>query len=333
MSTRTFTRKTLAHLLSVAALICASQLVLAPAQPAAAATNQFKGVNWADARDNYNTGWVIPDGLTASDSYSQVYSVADSYIKSFQSNLGANTVRLPINPPSVSESWWSSYRGAIDAALADGMKVVISAWTEKTSVGTVTDMAAWQAMWATVVNAYGNNGNVYFEPLNEPYGYSLSQWVSVCSSWLSQFPGVPRGRVVISGTGYNDNVTGVGASSALSGTLLSLHYYGYWNTYTKESSWVTDFKNRIGGYTDRTIIDEFGAPMTTGTDYLANHDNGQFQSYLAAVTDTARSTGMGSVYWPALRTGDTYSLQAHNGSGLSNTNSSGVTQVRWGWGY
>ncbi|MEV7392989.1 cellulase family glycosylhydrolase [Streptomyces sp. NPDC091215] len=333
MPTRTFTRKSIGCLLTVTAVICASQLAFAPVQPAAAATNQFKGVNWADARDNYNTGWVIPDGLAASDSYSQVYSVADKYIKAFQSNLGANTVRLPINPPSVSQSWWSAYRGAIDAALADGMKVVISAWTEKTSVGTVTDMTAWKAMWSTVVGAYGSNGNVYFEPLNEPYGYSLSQWVSVCSSWLSQFSSVPRSRVVISGTGYNDNVTGVGASSALNGTLLSLHYYGYWNSYTKESSWVSDLKNRIGGYTGRTIIDEFGAPMTTGTNYLTGHDNGQFQSYLAAVTDTARSDGMGSVYWPALRTGDSYSLQAHNGSGLSDTNSSGVTQVRWGWGY
>jgi len=106
------------------------------------------------------------------------------------------------------------------------MKVVISAWTEKISVGTVTDMTVWKAMWSTVVGAYGSNGNVYFEPLNEPYGYSLSQWVSVCSSWLSQFSSVPRSRVVISGTGYNDNVTGVGAFSALNGTRLSLHCRG-----------------------------------------------------------------------------------------------------------
>lgn len=326
-------RRKLTSALCAAAALAGSALFVVQAQPASAATNQFKGVNWADTRDNYNSGWVIPDGLAAGDNYSQVYSIANNYIKAFQANLGANTVRLPINPPSVSQSWWGAYRGAIDAALADGMKVIISAWTQSTSTGTITDMTAWNNMWSTVVGQYGGNGNVYFEPLNEPYGYSLSQWVSICSGWLSTFSSVPRGRVIISGTGYNDHVTGVGASSALTGTLLSLHYYGTWNNYTQESQWESDLNNRIGGYTSRTIIDEFGAPMTTGVNYLANHNGAVEQSYFAAVTDLSRADGMGNVYWAGLKTGDSYSMEYHNGSGLSNNNASGVTQVRWGWGY
>jgi hypothetical protein len=333
MLTRATKRRTLLQILAAAALAAASALTVAQAQPAAAATNQFKGVNWADTRDNYNSGWVIPDGLAAGDSYSTVYSIANNYIKAFQANLGANTVRLPINPPSVSQSWWGAYKGAIDAALADGMKVIIACWTESSSVGTITNMSTWQSMWSTVVSAYGGNSNVYFEPLNEPYGYSSSQWISIASSWLSEFSSVPRGRVIIAGTGYDDHVTAEGASSALSGTLLSMHYYGTWNSYTTESAWVSDFNSRLGGYASRTIVTEFGAPMTTGTNYLTNHSNGQYQSYLAAVTDTARSDSMGSVYWAGLKTGDSYSMEAHSGSGLSNNNSSGVTQVRWGWGY
>lgn len=315
------------------ALVAVAATSVAGAQPAAAATNQFKGVNWADTRDNYNSGWVIPDGLGASDTYAQVYSIASADVKAFQANLGANTVRLPINPPSVSQSWWSAYRGAVDAALADGMKVIIAAWTESSSVGTITNMSAWQSMWSTVVSEYGGNANVYFEPLNEPYGYSASQWISIASSWLSSFPSVPHGRVIVAGTGYDDHVTAEGASSALSGTLLSLHYYGTWNSYTTESAWVSDFNARIGSYASRTIVTEFGAPMTTGTNYLTNHSNGQYQSYLAAVTDTARTDSMGSVYWAGLKTGDSYSMEAHSGSTLSNNNASGVTQVRWGWGY
>ena len=333
MNVRAMKHRTPTRALAVLAMLAASLTILVQAPSAFAATSGFKGVNWADTRDNYNTGWVIPDGLAASDTYSQVYSIADTDIKAFQSNLGANTVRLPINPPSVNSSWWSAYKGAIDAATADGMNVIIGAWTESSSVGTITDMSAWQTMWNTVVSAYAGNSNVYFEPLNEPYGYSLSDWVSICSTWLSDHSNVPRGRVVISGTGYNDHVTGVGAASALSGTLLSLHYYGYWNSYTSESQWVSDLNSRIGSYGSRTIIDEFGAPMTTGINYLADHNDAQYQSYLAAVTDTARSDGIGSVYWPGLRTGDTYTLEQHSGSSLSNTNSSGVTQVRWGWGY
>jgi hypothetical protein len=83
----------------------------------------------------------------------------------------------------------------------------------------------------------------------------------------------------------------------------------------------------------RTIIDEFGGPMTTGINYLANHNKGLYQSYFAAVTDTARSNDMGTVVWAGLKTGDSYSMEYHNGSGLGNNNSSAVTQVRWGWGY
>ena len=113
------------RLLLALALVAGSAFALVQAGPAMAATSQFKGVNWADTRDNYNTGWVIPDGLAASDDYAQVYLAANDYVEAFESNLGANTVRLPINPPSVSSSWWSAYRGAVDAALADGMGSVL----------------------------------------------------------------------------------------------------------------------------------------------------------------------------------------------------------------
>ena len=111
MSIAALARHKIARALLSAAVVAGSALsAAAQTAPAAAATSQFKGVNWADARDNYNSGWVIPDGLAASDSYSQVYSIADSYTKAFEANLGANTVRLPINPPSVSQSWWSAKR-------------------------------------------------------------------------------------------------------------------------------------------------------------------------------------------------------------------------------
>jgi hypothetical protein len=318
-----------------ACVIAAAWMVIGqPASSAIAATNQFKGVNWADTRDNFNTGWVIPDGLSSSDSYSTVYSIANNYIQAFEANLGANTVRLPINVATVSQSWWASYRGAIDAALADGMKVILSYWSESSSVGTISDMSGWNAMWNTVVSDYGSNSNVYFEPMNEPHGYSLSQWVSICSAWLAAHPNVPHSRVIISGTGYNDNVTGVGAAPALSGTLLSLHIYASWDpSYTQESQWTTLLNSEIGSYTSRTIIDEFGAPMTTGVNYLTDHNGALQQSYFAAVTDLARADSMGSVYWAGLKTGDTYSMEAHNGSGLANNNASGVTQLRWGWGY
>lgn len=318
------------------AILCAAALVvpvLVVAGSASAATNGFRGVNWADARDNYVNGWVIPTGLSASDSYSTVKTKADGIISGFQSLLGANTVRLPINPESVNSSWWSAYKGAFDSALNHGMRVMVSFWAESNTYGTIPNTSAWNTMWDTVTSAYGGNGNVYFEPMNEPYGYSLSAWVSVCSSWLSRHSNIPRGRVIISGTGYNDNVTGVGGSSALSGTLLSLHFYGYWASDTTVSAWRTNLTNRIGGYASRTVIDEAGAPMTTGLTYTgAQHQNTQYTAYFGATTDYARDNQVGVVYWPGLRAGDSYSITRQSGSGLAVNNASGVSQLRWGWG-
>jgi hypothetical protein len=307
--------------------------LLAVSVDASAATNSFRGVNWADARDNYVAGWVIPTGLTAGDSYDTVRTKADGIINGFQQLIGANTVRLPINPQSVNSDWWARYKGAADSALAHGMKVIFGYW-EANKDGYVDDLTAWNTMWDTVTADYGGNGNVYFEPMNEPFGYSLNAWVSLCSTWLSRHSNIPRGRVVISGTGYNDNVTGVGAASALSGTLLSLHFYGFWASDTTRSAWTTNLSNRLGSYSSRTIIDEAGAPMTTGLTYTgaANQDGNVFTSYFAATTDLARARQMGVVYWPGLRSGDTYSLTRQSGSGLAVNNASGVAQLRWGWG-
>src|SRR5882724_11303585 len=133
-----------------------------------AATTPFAGVNWADTRDNYNSGWVIPDDLSASDSYATVQAKANKILAGFQNNLGANTVRLPINPPSVAQSWWGSYTAAIDTAFSKGMKVIIAYWSNNNGQ---IDSNFW-IMWTTVVNKYGSNGNAYFEIMNEPHGYS-----------------------------------------------------------------------------------------------------------------------------------------------------------------
>jgi hypothetical protein len=312
--------------------------LLAGSSPAAGASpdrvSAFKGVNWADPRDNYATDPVVPSGLSISDGYAKTFIKASGIISGFRTNLGANTVRLPINPYSVGTAWWSSYRAAIDAALLQRMKVILTYWEGSGTAkdGLVDDTAAWNAMWDTVVARYGGNSGVYFEPMNEPFGYTLDQWVSQTSSWLSRHRHVPRGRVFISGSGYNDNVTGVGAAPQLRGTLLSLHFYGFWASYTTEAEWTADLAARIGKYADRTVIDEAGAPMTTGLNYGA-HNGNIYTSYFAAVTDTARANRMGIVYWPGLRTGDAYSMLSQSAKGLVPNSATGVAQLKWGYGY
>src|SRR5689334_919065 len=133
--------------------------LLSIAQDASAATNDLRGVNWADARDNYVDGWLIPTGLAAGDSYDAVRTKADGIITGFQQQLGANTLRLPINAQSVNSGWWARYKGAADSALAHGMKVIFGYW-EANKDGLVDDLNAWNAMWNKVTGDYGGNGNV-----------------------------------------------------------------------------------------------------------------------------------------------------------------------------
>jgi hypothetical protein len=304
------------------------------AASAAAAPSSFHGVNWADPNDNYNSGPVVPSGLSTGDSYGQVYKITQNMVDGFRKNLGANTLRLPINPASVGTAWWNSYRATIDAATANGDKVILSYWDEKSSNdGVIDDTTTWNQMWDTVTKAYADNPRVYFEPMNEPYGYSATQWVSIATQWVTDRTYIPRNRVVVSGTGYNDNVTAVGAAPALDGTLLSLHFYGYWAGYTTEADWIGNLLPRLGAYASRTIIDEAGAPMTTGLNYGA-HNGNTYTAYLAATTDIARGMGMGLVYWPGLRFGDSYSIESLGSDGkLTNNSASGVAQLQWGYGF
>lgn len=296
-------------------------------------TSDFRGVNWADPRDNYASDELVPSGLNVEDDYDATFRRASAIVGEFGKELDANTVRLPINPASVGTAWWVSYQGAIDAATDSGFRVIVSYWeADDAKDGQVDDPAAFDAMWDTVVEAYAKNPRVYFEPMNEPFGYTLDAWVDLTSSWLDEHEEVPRQRVVISGTGYNDDVTGVGAASELSGTLLSLHFYGFWADHTTEEEWRANLLPRIGDYGFRTIVDEAGAAMTTGLNY-GNHEGDVSTSYLGALTQTAREQRMGIVYWPGLRTGDAFSLTELEATGdLVVTNESGLAQLRWGWG-
>ena len=295
------------------------------------------GVNWADGRDNFVDGWVIPSGLTASDSYSTVSAKANAILTAFKTNMpGVNTVRLPINPNSVLEAWWGSYNGAIDAALGKNMKVILGCWEGASSKnGLVDDTAKFWSMWQTVVTKYGANSNVYFEVFNEPHGYSLSALTTLYAEWLSRFPNVPKGQILLGGVGYSENVTGVGADSRFSSCLLSLHNYAYWATRT-QADWETDWRNRIGSYGSRTVVTEFGAAMTTGKNYNGAVGSDNEIAYMVGSTNVFRNDQIASVYWPGLRDNDSYSVQTRGGSGnnitLTTTNSSGVDRIRYGWG-
>ncbi|MBL1065212.1 cellulase family glycosylhydrolase [Streptomyces sp. 7-21] len=323
---------------SLAGLAAFAAVPLAAAPPATAAgappaaaqldASGFRGVNWAMPGDNFTDDPVVPEGLSRSDDYDTVYAKAAAIIGEFESTIGANTVRLPINADSVpGTAWGDAYAGAVDAATDAGFNVVLSVWEgSSTANGRIDDMAAFNAMWDAVVDRWLPDDRVYFEPMNEPHGYSAQEWADIAAAWLADRPEVPRERVFVSGHGYNGDVTAVCGDSRLDGTYLSLHVYTFFFGEMDYGAWRETVRSRVGGCGSRTVVDEFGAPTDDGRDYNDPDSADNFVRYIRAVTDTVREEGMGAVYWPALGGKHTerpdydwYSLYALEGSGTDLT--------------
>ncbi|KDN24013.1 RICIN domain-containing protein [Amycolatopsis rifamycinica] len=324
--------------LALAALAC-GLLTAVPAQ-AQASTAGFKGVNWADARDNFVNGVLYVSGLGASDTYASAATTANQVVGQLFSITGADTVRMPINEPTVS-GYWGTYTGAIDAALGKG-KVILAYWAY--TGGKPPDTGRFQQMWDTVVAKYGSNPNAYFEVINEPHAYSAGDLNNFYSAWLARYPGVPRGRVILDGAGLAQNVPAVGGDRRLDGTLLAAHDYSFFAGYESETEWADHIGGYIGAYADRTVVTEWGGPMSPGSkngvqyntiDYSVPSGS-FFADYIRGVSAKLRSLGVGSVYWPGLRDGDWYSMTTKAGTGpgikLSLSNASGLTRLRYAWG-
>ncbi|HKS50046.1 MAG TPA: hypothetical protein VJT49_34050 [Amycolatopsis sp.] len=56
--------------------------------------SEFRGVNWADPRDNFTSDEVVPSGLSVTDDYGTVYRTTRRMVRGFRQNLGADTLRF-----------------------------------------------------------------------------------------------------------------------------------------------------------------------------------------------------------------------------------------------
>ena len=297
----------------------------------------FHCVNWADPGDNFQAGVLQPSGLSSkSDTYDTVLAKANAILSGFETALSANSIRIPINEPTTTNAaWWAAYKGIFDAAISKNMKVMVAYWY-KPGVGTVPDMNAFYAMWQAVVDAYGTNDLVYFDVINEPSGYSPAAFINLVVAWMAKFPSVSHNRILVAGN-YNDtDVNTQGADSRLAGCILNLHIYAIGSTDTNPANWTTKLKNAVGTYANRTVVSEYGAPMTSGYDYSGAVNGTAFIAYMQAVTSQIKASGMGSCYWPGLRNGDWYSITTLKGMGsnlsLSVNSTSGLALIRSAWG-
>ncbi|GAA2372405.1 carbohydrate-binding protein [Catellatospora methionotrophica] len=312
--------------------------------PAEAATSQFRGMNWAVLGDNFSTGTLVLDGLSQSDSNATVRAKANAIYDDMASTMGVNTVRLPINTHTVANTtWWNAYRGAIDAATERGFKVILAYWEDgAASGGRITNLAAWNAMWSSVTNTYASNGSVYFEPMNEPHGYSSTEWRNVAANWLDYHHSAVRGRVLIGGTGYSQDLRDICGDSRFNSTLLSFHHYAFFYAAMTYDAFLSHIQTRLGSCASRAVVTEFGAAMHTGLNYADANSTENFVRYLRAIAQVMRNNQMGGTYWPAIggKPGtigyDGYSMYAMSGSGtnlnLAIRNAAGADRVRYAWG-
>lgn len=325
---------------STAALLAG--MVLLGSAIASGTTNQFRGVNWADQRDNFQSGVVYVSGLSSTDTYASASVVADRVVGQFVSKLGSNAVRMPINETTVS-TYWGTYTGAIDMALTKG-RVVLCFWGSSSGANP-PDMTAWWSMWSTVVAKYGSNPNFYAEVFNEPSGYSKANLLTLYDQWLQKFPSFPRNRIILDGSGLAMNVPDVGSDSRFTACLLAVHDYSFFGStaWNSESQWVSQFQGEVGSYSARTVATEWGGPMSTGSkngityqpmDYGVAATN-YFEAYIQGISQQLHDWKMGSFLWPGLRDGDWYSMTTRTGTGasivLTVSNQSGLARMQYSW--
>jgi endoglucanase len=319
--------------------------VVVASSPAHAATRQFRGMNWAVLGDNFSTVPLVVQGLSRSDSNATVRAKANALYDDMAATMGVNTVRLPVNTHTVADTtWWNAYRGAIDAATERGFKVILAYWEDgAASGGRITNLAAWNTMWSSVTNTYGSNTNVYFEPMNEPHGYSSADWRNVAANWLSYHYSAVPGRVLIGGTGYSQDLRDVCNDSRFNSTLLSFHHYAFFYDPMTYDAFRSHIQTRLGSCASRAVATEFGAAMHTGLDYGDANGTDNFVRHIRAMAQVMRDNQMGGTYWPALGgkpTGslgyDGYSMFSLSGSGtnlnLTVRNATGADRIRYAWG-
>lgn len=281
----------------------------ADASPAAAEAaldpSQFTGVHWSRLGDNFTFDKLVLQGLSPDDDYDSARQKADGMFGEFSSALGpeANTVRLPMNPATAS---WNAYNGVIDAATDRGLKVILSYWSEDGS-NKITDeyLPTWNGMWDTVVARYLDNPQIFFDPMNEPVGFTTDQWLDFAAAWVDRqsAAGLSRDRMLIEGAqidggGWGSDLRPLCDDARFDGVYLALHRYAFPYEARSYEFWVDDIKMLMGDCASRTVVEEFGADADNGIDYNAtpSASTPKEVAFLRAITDVIREYNLGAVW-------------------------------------
>ncbi len=256
-------------------------------------------VNWAVNGDNFQAGPLLLSGVFATDTtYDAVTARATAVENAYSDLLKANSFRIPINEPTVNTaSYWANYKAIIDVGVKKGMKVLLGFWAKDTGIGKPADINVWYTMWQTVIDAYVDSPTVYFDIHNEPHGYTSQEWIQQVKDWLAKFPNVPKERIIVAGTGWDDNVTL--SASSFPGMVVEVHDYSFNGTYTTPTAWGNELLSRIGNNQSRTLVGEWGTGIA-GTDFSTGVTGNPSKSFLVGFADAIHDNKMGSCWWPGL---------------------------------
>ncbi|MGH7238311.1 MAG: RICIN domain-containing protein, partial [Candidatus Saccharimonadales bacterium] len=105
---------------------------------------------------------------------------------------------------------------------------------------------------------------------------------------------------------------------------------------TTAANWESRLKGNVGNYGSRAVLTEFGDTMNGGTNYTGAIGGSADIASIQGLTNEVRALGMGAVYWPGIRNGDSYAMLQLGGSAASpivtNTNASGLSRLKYAWG-
>lgn len=299
----------------------------------AQSAGNMKGYNWADRRDNFQTGRIEPSGLTGTMTDSQINSLADRVCNAFKNPGNGNTIRFGINPATLADNaYWTRYKKLINRCInTHGMKIILGYW-EGQKDGVIDNYTQWKNMWLQLDSEYGSNSMVYMEPMNEPHGYSKNNLLDVYQDFRNFMTNLPDGRTLCGGTGYSENVAEIGGDSRVAGCLLSLHLYHWFGSQTNENGWKSRLDQKVGDYAYKTVVTEWGSECTQGANYNQSSSDNKI-SYVRGMSQRMKELNLGSVYWPGVRDSDDWFRIFNSSSDLTVTNQSMMDRIHLGFDF
>ena len=170
-----------------------------------AATNQIKGVNWADSAGQLRQRCALPVRA-------QLVRHLLLRLPPWRLRSSASCTRSPAPTRSAcrSTSRPSQTTGAptparSTTALTKG-NVILAYWAY--TGGKPPNTRRSRRCGTRSSRSTAATPNAYFEVINEPYGYSTTDLDNLYNTWLTRYPTVPRGRVILDGAGLATNVSG-----------------------------------------------------------------------------------------------------------------------------